>query len=374
MLTKGPVPETKATWGTALQPAKDLGDVAYHLRATSGLWAYHIHRGEFRAALALARKFRSLAATAAEKADQLVGDRMLGTSLHYSGVQAEARAHLEHMLDDDVAPVPLSHVVRFHLDQRVMARVVFARVLWLQGFPEQAMQIAQMSVDEAHSPGQTASLCCALAEAAGQVALLSGNMEALGRFAAMLLDCSARHSLTLWNACGRGLKGALLINLGDVSTGLPLLRSGLDDLRNAKFAHSHMVLVGALAEGFARAGQATMALEVIDEALDQSEQNEERWCVANLLCIKGELVLATSGGEAALDSAEECFRQSLELARRQGALSWELRAATRLARIWRDRGEPCLAHDMLAWIYGRFSEGFDTADLRAAKDLLDELG
>jgi predicted ATPase len=110
----------------------------------------------------------------------------------------------------------------------------------------------------------------------------------------------------------------------------------------------------------------------IDEALARSERDEERWCVAELLRVKGELVLREGEPEAAA-VAEDHFRQALDWARRQGALSWELRAATSLARLWRDQNRPKAAREILAPVYDRFTEGFETADLKAATLLLDDL-
>jgi predicted ATPase len=115
------------------------------------------------------------------------------------------------------------------------------------------------------------------------------------------------------------------------------------------------------------------AVATIEEATDRSERGGERCAIAEMLRIKGELFLLP-GARGAAAVAEGCFRQALDWARRQGALSWELRAATSLARLWRDRGRPAEAKSLLQPIYDRFTEGFETADLISAKALLDDLG
>jgi predicted ATPase len=121
-----------------------------------------------------------------------------------------------------------------------------------------------------------------------------------------------------------------------------------------------------------RAGQIDEGLTAIEEAIVRSERTEERWATAEMLRIKGELLLLQRApGAAAV--AEGHFRQALDWARRQGALSWELRAATSLARLWRNQGRPAEAMALLQPVYGRFTEGFATADLKAAKALLDDL-
>jgi predicted ATPase len=127
-----------------------------------------------------------------------------------------------------------------------------------------------------------------------------------------------------------------------------------------------------MAEALGRAGQIADGLAAIDEAIEQSDRSEERWATAELLRIKGELFLL-QGAQGAATIAEDHFRQALDWARRQGALSWELRCATSLARLWRDQARSDEACEVLAPVYDRFTEGFDTADLKAAKALLDDL-
>ena len=124
-----------------------------------------------------------------------------------------------------------------------------------------------------------------------------------------------------------------------------------------------------MAEGLADAGQVAEGLAAVDQALGQSESTEERWCIAELLRVKGELALLGNSPYAAADH----FRRVVDWARRQGALSWELRAATSLARMWRDQGRSQEARELLAPVYDRFTEGFESADLRVAKAVLDGL-
>ena len=117
--------------------------------------------------------------------------------------------------------------------------------------------------------------------------------------------------------------------------------------------------------------EGTLTPPDLDEALARSERNEERWCIAELLRVKGELVLLKNAPDAAA-AAERHFRQALEWARRQGALSWELRAATSLARLWRDQRRTKDARELLAPVYDRFTEGFGSLDLKIAKSFLDQ--
>jgi predicted ATPase len=154
--------------------------------------------------------------------------------------------------------------------------------------------------------------------------------------------------------------------------GLPLLQSALAELRCSGAAPAYPAFLGTLAQGLGRAGLFGESLQIIEQALESCERSEERWCQPELLRIKGELLLLHDVPGAA--AAEDHFRQALDWARGQGALSWELRAATSLARLLRDQGRSADAIACLQPIYDRFTEGFGTADLNTAKQLLDELG
>jgi predicted ATPase len=132
----------------------------------------------------------------------------------------------------------------------------------------------------------------------------------------------------------------------------------------------YTLFLAEIADALGRDGKAAEGLSIIDEGLAQSERNEERWCVAEFLRIKGELILREGSPQAAT-AAEEHFLQSLDWARRQGALSWELRTSTSLARLQHDQGRTAEARSLLQSVYDRFSEGFETADLKIAKAYLD---
>jgi len=372
MYTKGPVPETAAAWTIALEIAQTLDDIEYQLRALWGLFPFRVRGGEYRAALALAQTFCSLAANSADPADRLIGDGMTGIALHHLGDQTGARRHIERQVSRYMAPDRRSHTVRFLFDQRVTGRVFLARILWIQGSPDQAMRISRAILEDTRAIDHTVSLCYAQCVAACSVPLFVGDLVAVERSLAMLLDYSAKHVLVFWHAWVRCLEGALFIKRGNVETGLRLLRTALDELREGKLALPSTIFVSALAEGLAGVGHVTEGIAAIDEALARSERDEERWYVPELLRVKGELVLREDAPDAA-SIAEDHFRQALHWARGQGALSWELRAATSLARLWRDQDRTRAAREILAPVYNRFTEGFETTDLKAAKCLLDRL-
>jgi predicted ATPase/DNA-binding winged helix-turn-helix (wHTH) protein len=369
MYTSGPERETGAAWRAALGLAEHMRDTDYGLRALWGLWAGTINNGDFRGALAVAQRFNEAAAAVADDADRAIGDRMVGVCLHFLGDQPEARRHIERMLTRYVPPPSRSHVVRFQFDQQVTARMTLSRVLWLQGYADQALRVSENNIRHALSIGHTLSLCNALAQGACPVALLAGALPLAERWTTILLQQTERHALEIWHSYGRCFKGEFLIKSGDLNAGLHLLQVGIGELRRAKFVQYYSAFLWVLAESFAKANRVGEGIEAIDEALARSAANEERWCVAELLRVKGEMLLQTALPNA-VAQAETLFAASLEQARQQGALSWELRTAGSIARLKRHQGRIGDAREVLARVYSRFTEGFTTADLLMAQSLL----
>jgi predicted ATPase len=252
-----------------------------------------------------------------------------------------------------------------------MAQGYLARTLWLLGFPDQAIRFAENSIKDARTVNQTQSLCYALALAACPIALLVGDLVAAEHYVGMLIEHSTRHALAHWRAYGRCYQGALIIERGDLGSGVGLVRAAFDELGGAKSAVLRLIELPT-AEALGRAGKIKDGLTAIEEAIEHSERAEERWLTAELLRVKGQLLLL-QGGTGYAEAAEDHFRQALDWARRQGALSWELRAATSLARMLRDQGRYTDATALLQPVYGRFTEGFQTADLAEARALIDAL-
>jgi predicted ATPase/DNA-binding winged helix-turn-helix (wHTH) protein len=368
MYTKGAVPETRAALSGALELAERLANKDYQARALWGLCVDRLNNAAFREALALAERFRQVAVGSP---DLPIGDRMMGLSLYFLGEPAAARLHFERMLNDYVAPARRSHIVRFQFDQRVTARVALAEVVWVLGYPDQAMRAVDASIEEALGLHHALSLCNALAKAL-PVAFLAGDFQAAARFVGMLLEQSAQSALASWQAEGRAFQSVLLIKRGDFIDGLPALSQVLEELPVISFSLRYTALLGELAEAYGRSGQTAAGLATIERALERAERIDERWCMAELLRIKARLIMLENGPGAAR-AAEDGLQRALEWARRQHALSWELRCATDLAQLWHEQDRTDPAHELLARVYGRFAEGFDSADLKVAKRLLSAL-
>jgi predicted ATPase len=362
-------PETGAAWNKALELAESLDDTEYQLRSLWGLCVFHTVSGQYRVGLALAQRLHTLAVSGSDPRDRLVGERMMGASQHYVGDQPEAAPSRTRVRGSCRCRSSVVHD-SLSVDLRVAARAVLARVLWLQGFPDQAMRAAESSIEDARAADHAVSFCYTLARSACPIALAVGDLATAEHCVAVLLDYSTRHALPRWCAVGACFEGALAIKRGEVITGSWLLRAGFAELEDSRPGLRFTALM--IIEALGHVGQVSEALAELNEAIEQSEQGEECWLIADLLRLKGERLLMQDTQDAAME-AEGHFRQALDWARQQGALSLELRAATSFARLLRDQGRPADAMALLQTVYDRFTEGFDTIDLQAAKALIDTL-
>jgi predicted ATPase/DNA-binding winged helix-turn-helix (wHTH) protein len=360
-------PEMNVALTKALELAEDLDDTEYRLAAMFGLYAYRINTGDYRGALALAETFRSVAAKTTDPSDALVGARLIGVALHILGDQPGARRLFEPLVGADFTTTRRSHIIRYQFDQRVTIHCYYARILWLQGFADQAMQVADSIVDYAQTEEHLLSLLYALISGAA-IALCAGNVTTVDHHVRLAFDLSAKHGLETWNAWAQCFVGVLVIRRRDSRAGSRLLRAALEVLPEPVFHHYMSIFLAELAAGLGGAGQIADGLVAIDKALSRAERTEERWFFPELLRTKGELLLLQGA-----PVAEEWLEQAFDWAGRQGALSLQLRSAMSLARLHLRGGRITRARKLLAPVYRRFTEGFGTADLMTAKALLDTL-
>ena len=234
---------------------------------------------------------------------------------------SRARRHVEPMLAADFAPTRQQHIVRYQWDQRVITQSFYARILWLQGHVDRAMRLADDMVEDARTAGHVISLVYGLAQAACLIAIYAGNLAAAGRYVRLIQELTVKHGLEAWSMWGRVLEGILLTKRGRSVDGADLLARELDGHPTVTFHMQANLFRAELAEGLAAAGQPERALAMLRAALRRAERSEEGWCLAELLRKEGELLLLT-GASSASGDAERCFRQAVEVARRQGALAW----------------------------------------------------
>ena len=368
--------EMAAACTRALDIARRLGDREYQLRALSGLYFYHAEIGHFRAAKSFAVEFHELAQRGSDRDEMMFAERTMGVAEHYVGNQTDARRHLEQVLAlDAMGPgggdsSHIQDVVRFGTDSRLSVRVFLARVLWLRGFADQAVDMAANCLAEAEAAGYAVSTCYVLALAACPIALWVGDDVAAARYAGMLVDLSRRYVLPRWSAFGARFEHILAVKPGSPGGGYPPRSGGREERVEPNFSFPSLTGLMPMAEALGLAGRATEGLALLEA---EAGLFEASCFTPELIRLKGELSLL-AGITDAERLAEILFRQALHEAGEYGTLAWELRTATSLARVLRGQGRLADAYACLRPIYDRFTEGFATRDLIAAKQLLDDLG
>ena len=364
--------EAGPAWATTLELAERLDDRGYRLRALWSSCIDQFNNGDLRAALEFARRFAGLAAHSGDAIDLMMADRLLATAQHYFGDQRAARHHIDRALAQLAALAQQPQIVRVRFEMRVSTHYFQARILWLQGFAEQALRVVEDNIEEGNAIGQALSFCSVLGQGACPIAFWAGDLDAAERYGAMLLDHTERHPIRLWQIWARCFNGLVIARRGDLSAGVQAVRAGLEEAGEARFLPRFLLLLGELAVCLGKAGEIALGFETVDGTLARCEARDERWYIPELLRIKGELVLSEGAANAAA-AAERHFLRALDWARQQQTLSWELRTATSLARLLRDQHRVAEARGLLGSVYGRFTEGFETADPQEANRLLAQL-
>jgi tetratricopeptide (TPR) repeat protein len=372
MFTEGLSNTAQAALHRASELAEFLQDVDYQLRALAGL-ASCCHRLEdFRSAFDLGRRAETIANSSTDPAALATADWILGTSLFFLGEYREASTYAQRTCQRTSAPpVRRAHISKLGRDSFVSASCTMAQAHWVQGLLDRSARLARDLLVETQRRDHPLSLCLALTWCGCQIPLWLGDLETAGRSIAQLKDHAEQYSFSGYYAYASGFEGQLFAKRGDFALAERQLRSCLESLRRGRSETLYTAFLSDLAEVLAKAGRFSEGLVAAAEALQRTERHDAFWWMPEALRIKGEIL--TQSNPTDLESIEDCFTRSLACARRQGALSWELRAATSLARLWKRRGRPADAEALLRPIYARFTEGFGTADLRAARTLLEGL-
>ena len=300
----------------------------------------------------------------------MVGHRLVGmTALHTSDIIG-SRQHFDRAI---ALYNPAEHralVPRFGQDIRVAALGFRAIALWLLGYPALALADIESALKDGREIDHGPSLMYALHRTAN-INMHSGYYAAASKYADEMVIFATQKGVGFWKALGVIDQGAASAFLGNTSDAVQKIASAINAYRSMGSTVSLPEYLGYLANAHAQLGQFDEAFGCIREAMTAVETTGERWREADLERIAGEIALNSSRSDAA--RAEIHFERALSVARRQQAKSWELRAATSMARLWRDQGKREKARELLAPVYGWFTEGFDTLDLKEAKALLGEL-
>lgn len=367
-LVRNRASEAHAALTRALELAETLGDADYQLRILHTLWIYHMRMGEVRTAIALANRADPIAASLGNPVASATAESMLAMSLHWAGEHESARRSLECLLQE-LPTVPRRHFVqRAGFDLYIVARYLLARIHWVQGYPDRAMNALGKSIEEARRLQNPQSLCSALAFGGCALALQAGDLDMAERSAAELVGTAQRYALEDFHAWGKAAQEVISLGRGHGNPGPAQFRLAV---RRWRASGWHILLSSSdLAAALAEAKDRDEISAIIDEELERAERDQAPSMIAELLRVRGELLLLQDSPDTEL--ARVCFMRSLECAHSQGALSWELRTALSLALLERSQGRTSEAHQLLQGVYDRFTEGFDTSDLKRAKRLLDE--
>jgi class 3 adenylate cyclase/predicted ATPase len=361
-------PEMGQAYARARELWEQLGSPLEFLHVPCGQSRYHMYRGEFNLALRLDEDLLRLSRQRNDSAGLVLGHQSSGRNLMLVGRFVSSRSHLEEVLAlyDPISHGSLGYQTGSH--PRVGARGQLGIVLFCLGFPDQALAQSNAATAEARRLAHPPSLAVSLGLGARLLSIV-GHNAVLGEWADQLVDIATEQGFPHFHAQGNIFRGWVKVKIGDVTEGLSLLRNGLSAY-SATGAELWMPYFFALLAGACDiAGQLEEAVTQLDNALQIVEKTGERWLETELYRHKGQLLLRQGHSEA----AEELYRQALSIAKEQEAKLWELRAAVGLARLCRDQGRRFEAHDFLASVYGWFTEGFNTQDLKGAKGLLDEL-
>jgi predicted ATPase/DNA-binding winged helix-turn-helix (wHTH) protein len=349
----------------SLAIAEQRGDTAHQAEILNMEHYFHARIGDLTSALQCARRCRAIAELSDDPMVKALAHAMLGRALQVTGDLAGSRAELDSLMRmfsrSDRGPVLLS------LDPHYHSYIALARTLWLQGYPTQALELTRQGVEASKAMGHPAALALVLAGAAS-IFLLAGDLDAAEYHTDLSLSHAEANALGPLMAVGRGRKAELAIKRGNTNAGVKDLQAILERLRAARHEILSTEFTIALAQGLAAIGGSSECKVLIDERIQQVEVGGETLYVPELLRVKGRVLLSMR--EPDHREAEICFKESLELSRRQGARAWELRTASDLAKLLADQGQAGNGRTLLHSVYAEFSEGFETADLKAAEGLL----
>jgi class 3 adenylate cyclase/predicted ATPase len=361
-------PEMGSAFARARELWEQLGSPPQFLHIPYGQSFYHIYRGELDVAQRLDEDLLRLSRQRNDTAGLVLGHASSGRTLIYAGRFAASRSHLEEVLAlyDPICHGSLGQQSGSH--PRLGAQGQLGIALFCLGFPDQALAQSNAAIAEALTLAHAPSLAASLAMGA-RMLLLGGDNAGLDERTGQLIAVATEQGFPSYRALGTIYRGWGKVMDGDVVEGISLLRSG-SNAYNGTGAQTRISFhIALLAKACEIAGQVEEALSLVDDALQIVERIGERWFAAELYRHKGQVLLRRGHPEA----AEEFYRNALTIAAEQEAKLWELRAAVSLAQLGRDQGRRAEVHDLLAPVYGWFTEGFGTQDLKGAKVLLDEL-
>ncbi len=382
-------PDVGSAYTRARELCQQLGETPEISQVLWGLWTFHLLRAELGTAREIAEEFLRLAERLPYPGLAMRGHLAMDVTFMHLGEFAPAMEHFEKALSLYDSERHLDDAFRYTQNPGVGTRCHAAWALWFLGQPDQALDRMQEALTLARELSEPHGLAHAFYFAAILHQLRREARLAQER-AEAAIAVSSEHGLAMYQAHSTFMRGWALIEQGRQEEAFEQMRQGLaaQQATGTELMRPHFLAL--LAEALGKTRKPEEGLRVLEEALDVVHRNGEGCYHAELYRIKGELSLMQATGRGvsraatgekmafeveppALATAEGCFHQSIKIAQQQKAKSLELRAVMSVARLYQNQGKQEEARDLLRQIYDRFTEGFDAADLREAKTLLDEL-
>jgi predicted ATPase/DNA-binding winged helix-turn-helix (wHTH) protein len=371
IFTMGPMTRIRSAITFALRAARQLDDEGTELQALWALWILDTGIEEIYAGRSTVEQFEHLARRVGDPGLVAFADRLAGYTLHLAGEHKDAERRFRQVIDAPSVPTGQRYTI-LNYDHRAVSRAGLAATLCLQGFVDQAVDESQASLREALTSRHLVSTCEVIRLAAFPIAVMIQDFAAAEKAIAMLVDVATSQNGTYWIILGQFLKGELAVRHDEFAQGVALLRNAFGLCRENGWASRYSQFLAVLAEGLAGLGRLNEALSTVDTALARAQRGGELVYAPEILRTKGELALK-EGLPGSAAAAECCFLEAIDMAKQQGALLWELRATLSLARLKAQHGRREEARSELSLIYDRFTEGFGSGDLCAARSLLCEL-
>ncbi|WP_342241131.1 ATP-binding protein [Inquilinus sp. OTU3971] len=368
MFTRGAIPVAMDAMRRALEIAVRIGDIDHQLRCLRMIGTYQLFGGEHDAGIGTLETFVSVAA-AADPSALPAGETHLAVADLFIGRLEGARKRIERFYGNYLKDSKDPRFARFLYDRNVDVGNILSHIQWLTGLPDTAACTTEVTIALARETKHELSLSNALAWAS-LTFLMSRRYQECGRFAAMLDDQVVRHGIVIWRPVAMFCRGAVACAQDETAAeGLDVLEQAVGEFRAIRHLARFPFYLGGFADALAKCGRLTDAATTIQEALDRARAQNEQWCVPELLRIRASILT----DDVRPDEAETLLVESMALAREIGALSWRLRSANDLAKLWRAWSLADDVHKMLRPIYNEFTEGFETHDLAVAADLLASL-
>ena len=371
MSTRGyAAPEVHQTYARARELCRLAGDDAQMFPAVLGLWQFYMVGGEVEVSAELGRQLLAQAESARDATTLMLAHRALGTSLMLSGELVSCREHTEKglLLYDREKHGKLA--LRFGQDPGVTNGLYLGWSLWFLGHADESVRRAQGALSLARALEQPLSIAFALNYLA-TIHNYRGEYTTALQLAEEATTISSEHRLALWSAMSRIQRGWSLMGMGQLEQG-ELLKEGVTGWQKTGAAAGLTFFLSALIWSLWQAGRLDEAMKTLEQMEALVNTKGERFFEAELLRLRGEVTLASGAGHERV--AEDCFRRGLEVARRQQAKAWELRLGTSLAHLLEKQGRGAEGRQLLQPLYDWFTEGLETADLRAARAVLARLG